>query len=107
MTFSNDFEQLLEEYHIEVSDRTRRLIRRNLKSSKRTEQIKKSVFMQIICECWACIYFILSIILKITLGIMTGIVFAFLFFVNILCEFYCVMIIIHITTIVMKQYQSN
>ena len=116
MAFSNDFEQLLDEYKIDVSDRTRRLIRRNMDKNvsertnhliRRKEPEEKHLFVQFICSVWACVYFILSIIFKITLGIMAAIVWTCLFMVNTMIELYCVMLIVHITTVVMKQYQSS
>jgi hypothetical protein len=125
MTFSADFEQMLDEYNIDVSDRTRRLIRRNEKNeeiSERTkrlirrnnakdavvkEQPKENGFVNFICAFWKTIYFILSIISKITLGILTAVIWLALYFLKMAFEIYCLLIIVHVTTVAMKQYQSS
>lgn len=126
MTFSNDFEQMLDEYNIEVSDRTRRIIRRNneknMELSDRTKRLirrnlaKDAVvpeipqeygFVQFICALWTGIYFILSLIFKITLGIMAALLWVCLYFMNLMMEIYCVLLIVHITTVVMKQNLPN
>ena len=121
MAFSSDFEQLLDEYKIDVSDRTRRMIRRNIEKNvgertkrqiqrnnalvKKTEE--KHIFVQFICAVWVCVYFILSLILKITLGIIAAIVWMCLYLLTKMIEIYCVLLVLHITTVAMKQYQSS
>jgi hypothetical protein len=107
MTFDNEFEQMLNEYDIQVSDRTRRLIRRNqLKSVRSFYEVKheKKCMLHV---AWEYIRFILSIIFKVILGIMTGVVWLCLILVNTLVELWCVMLIIHVTQTVIRQYQLH
>jgi len=108
MTFTSDFEEMLNEYDIKVSERTRRLIRRNHSKMIRRNDSKMHVpktntFDMI----WSYVRFILSIIFGITLGIMTTIVWVCLFLANLVIEVYCVCVIISIMQAVIQQYQLN
>lgn len=109
MTFTNDFEDILNEYDIHVSDRTRRLIRRNHAKmlEKQYLQPRRSVLVDLIYIVWRYITFIISTIFKITLIIMTSIVWACLFLVNLSIEVYCVCLIATIMKAVIQQYQLN
>ncbi len=107
MTFDNDFEQMLNEYDIQVSDRTRRLIRRNQAKTVRSFHEVKNDKKCMLHVAWEYIRFILSIIFKVILGIMAGIVWLCLLLVNKLVELWCVMLIIHVTQTVIRQYQSH
>jgi hypothetical protein len=121
MAFNSDFEQMLDEYNIDVSDRTRRIIRRNMEKnmSERTKRYirrnakdlvaepQKNPFIQFIYSFWSAVYYVLSLIFKITLGIMAVIVWFCLFALNAIIELYCVMFVLHITTVLMKQNLPN
>ena len=121
MTFSNDFEQLLDEYKIDVSDRTRRIIRRNMEKtvSERTKRwirrnavvevpkVQPGLFKRFVVWLWCSIYFVLSVIFKITVGIMTCAICLACVFLKVAFEVYCVLLIIHITTVLMKQNLPN
>jgi hypothetical protein len=126
MAFSSDFEQMLDEYKIDVSDRTRRIIRRNMEKnmSERTKRYirrnnakdlvipdekhpEKILFVQFLYSVWSAVYYVLSIIFKITLGIIVAIVWGCLFALNVMIELYCVMLFVHITTVLMKQNLPN
>lgn len=119
MAFNSDFEQLLDEYNIDVSERTRRLIRRNngktpILSERTRRWIRRNTkdavdvshesgFVQFICAFWRWVYFVLSLIFKITLGIMAAIVWACLYLCTLMIEIYCVILAVHIMTVLMKQ----
>jgi hypothetical protein len=118
MSFSSEFEQMLDEYDIDVSERTRRLIRRNEKRCEMNERsrrwirrnaknkpVQPGLCTQFWRWIWSWIYFILSLIFKITLGIMVFVVWMCLYLVYLMMEIYCVLLIIHITTVAMKRYQ--
>ena len=123
MTFTNDFEQLLDEYNIDVSERTRRMIRRNMGKnvSERTKRYirrniakdtiiavyKPNLFLQFVYWVWSWIYFVLSLIFKITLGIMAGAVWLLCYFLKVAFEIYVVLLIVHVTTVLMKQNLPN
>ena len=124
MAFNSDFEQMLDEYNINVSDRTRRLIRRNNgKTPEPSERprrwmrrnakdnvikpVQPGLFTLFFQWVWSWIYFVLSLIFKITLGIMVAIVWCCLFAMNVMIELYCVMLVVHITTVLMKQNLPN
>jgi hypothetical protein len=106
MTFDNNFEQMLNDYDIHVSDRTRRLIRRNqAKSVGSFHEVKKEKCT--LCVAWEYIRFVLSIIFRVILGIMTGVAWICLLLINKLVELWCFMLIIHVTQTVIRQYQLH
>ena len=133
MTFSSDFEQLLDEYNIAVSDRTRRIIRRNEKNEEISERTKRLIrrnneknkefveqlmrnnakqapergFVKFISAFWSGVYFILSLNFKITLRILGCIFWLALYLVKLAFELYCILVIVHVTTVAMKQLQSS
>lgn len=123
MAFTFDFEQMLDEYNIEVSDRTRRIIRRNMEKnmSERTKRYirrnnakdvvpvieEDTLFVRFIFSFWSAVYYVLSLIFKITLGIMAAIVWFCLFALNTVIELYCVMFVLHIMKVLMKQNLPN
>ena len=122
MSFTSDFEQMLDEYNIEVSDRTRRIIRRNMEKnmSDRTKRyirrnnakvvvpvMEDTLFVRFIYSVWLSVYYVLSLIFKITLGIMAAIVWFCLFALNTVIELYCVMFVLHIMKVLMKQNLPN
>jgi hypothetical protein len=110
MTFTSDFEAILDQYDIRVSDRTRRLIRRNYEKSlieKQYFQPKRSALVDLMYIVWQYIKFIISTIFKITLIIMSGIVYVCLFLINLAIEVYCVCLIATIMKTVIQQYQLN
>ena len=113
MTFSNDFEQMLGDYNIQVSERTRRLIRRNNMKNKCKNKYCEPVniaqdhlFVKIVKMVWNRIYFILSIIFKITLGIMVGLTWFCLFLANVLFDICCVIFAIRFVQMVIEKYEE-
>jgi hypothetical protein len=109
MTFTCDFEAILDQYDIRVSDRTRRLIRRNYEKSLEKQFIepKRTILVDMMNIVWRYIKFIISTIFKITLIIITAIVWACLFLINLAIEVYCVCLIATIMKSVIQQYQLN
>ena len=112
MTFDNEFEQMLNEYDIKVSDRTRRLIRRNSSktvpnNSAITKVVSESVILNIVHSLWSVVRFILSIIFGTILGIGTIVVWICIFILKLAIEIWCVALIIHIMQIATQQYQLN
>jgi len=112
MTFDNDFEQMLNDYDIHVSDRTRRLIRRNhYKSGIKNTDIKKvvgeSATLYVVKMIWRFVRFILSIIIGFILGIGSIVIWVGLFVIKLAVELWCFMLIIHITQTVIRQYQLH
>lgn len=109
MTFTCDFEDMLNEYDIHVSERTRRLIRRNRAKMLEKQYIepKRSAFVEFMYNVWRYIRFILSVILKITFRIMAGIGCVCLFLTKLSIEIYCVCLIATIMKAVIQQYRLN
>jgi hypothetical protein len=110
MTFTSDFEDILNEYDIHVSDRTRRLIRRNYAKmimDKQGLEPKRTVFFEMIYIVWRYINFILSVIFKITIRIMSGIACLCAFLAKLTIEIYCVCLIATIMKAVIQQYRLN
>ena len=113
MTFDNDFEQMLNDYDIKVSDRTRRLIRRNNSKSVNnsnsaiTKVVSESVILNVVHMIWRVVRYILSIIFGTILGIGTIVIWICLVFLKLAIEIWCVALIIHITRTAIQQYQLN
>jgi hypothetical protein len=112
MTFDNDFEQMLNDYDIQVSDRTRRLIRRNrsklgVKNSDIKKVMGESATLCVVKMIWRFVHFILSIIFGLILGIGTVVIWVGLFAVKLAFELWCFMLIVHITQTVIRQYQLH
>ena len=111
MTFTNDFEEMLNDYDIHVSERTRRLIRRNHSKMIKKQYVqyvpKTNIIVDIMWAVWKYMRFILSTIFGITLGIMAAVVWVCLFLANTLIEVYCVCLVISIMQAVIEQRQLN
>ena len=106
-----EFEQMLNQYNIEISERTRRLIRRNNEKNARLvekQQAKKvCLFARFLYLLWVGLYTVLSIIMKITLRIMMVILWVCIYIAKLVMELYFCFLIVHVTRVVMKQLQAN
>ena len=113
MTFDNEFEQMLNEYDIKVSDRTRRLIRRNSSKTGRNNDsaiakvVSESAILNVAHMIWRMVRFILSMIFATILRIGTIVLWICIVFLKLAIEIWCFALIMHITRIAIQQYQLN
>ena len=111
MAFNNEFEQKLNEYNIEVSERTRRLIRRNneknMKHQNQIEINRPSIFGEFVYILYQRIYFILSIIFKIIFGIMVTLCWLCIHLLKIMLDVWFVLFMVHIVGQIMAKYELH
>ena len=115
MTFDNEFEKMLNEYDIKVSDRTRRLIRRNSSKTGKTghnnsaiaKVVSESAILNVAHMIWYMVRFILSMIFATILRIGKILLWICILFLKLAIEIWCVALIMHITRTAIRQYQLN